>query len=47
MAQKKKEILINLFNRGKLKLHDAEWLYNRGFCVVCAGGKVIDIYRGY
>ena len=47
MEQKKKEILINLFNLGKLKLNDAEWLYKRGFCVECADGKVIDIYRGY
>ena len=37
--------LIKLINEGKVTLEGIQYMYNQGFCTVCADGKCINIYE--
>jgi hypothetical protein len=39
------DLLVDLFAVGKLKLNDAEWLYNKGYNVICKDGQVNSIEK--
>lgn len=43
MKKTKSEIIVKLFNSGKLGIADATWYQERGYYFIINNGKVIDI----
>ena len=40
-----KDLIFELFEKGKLSIIDASWYSDRGFSFLCNDGKLLDIIR--